>query len=327
MSQDTRAEQAFGNEAKKNAPRKSRRPWSALENIIALANDDSVPAFRSDETTNWYETQREFWVRRVAKNRAIRPTTYKLASILSYYINRGRLDAWPGERELAEEAGMSRTTVQKAIKELKALGYLKVGSMPMSKGNHQPVNCYTFFLPSVDQVEFERCYEKTANKKAGGFQWVKLSTAVGHAELAVGHAELAVGHAEHGSGSRRWPITSNLTSDRTTDLTPDITIDKTTLRVVSHEREDRDDVKPDRPADQPDEHEVEDQPDQPDDASASCASAPGCSARSFTGWDVRPTDRSPREVPNGPPSEEILNVFVGLSEDQRTLIKNLQREH
>ena len=103
--------------------RTKRRPWSALEHFKALAEGDRTAAFRRDpdpKVTNWFEAQREGWVRSVLKNKEVRPTTKVVATTLAFHINRESLDAWPGERTMAAVTGLSRNTVRQAIRELES---------------------------------------------------------------------------------------------------------------------------------------------------------------------------------------------------------------
>jgi hypothetical protein len=89
-------------------------------------------------------------VRTVYANRKINAATKVVAHVVSLYINRQGLNAWPSTREIAKVAGLSRMTTQRAIGKLEAIGYLEVGTKPMGRPNFQPVNCYRLLLPSMD---------------------------------------------------------------------------------------------------------------------------------------------------------------------------------
>jgi hypothetical protein len=65
------------------------------------------------------------WCKWVSSDREVSPVAKVVAWIISTHFNRNSRVAFPGERLLADECGMPRTTVQRAILELVMRGYLK----------------------------------------------------------------------------------------------------------------------------------------------------------------------------------------------------------
>jgi hypothetical protein len=203
-----------GGSTSRKRSRKNRPALSSLESFRALASNDRIAAFRPDpEATNWFEIQREAWLRHIFSNSRSRPTTKVMAATLAFYINRERFDAWPGQRELCRVAGLSRVTTRKALEDLQSLGYLDIGSKPLGKPNRQPVSWYTFFIPSDDhpagQVEHETDLADAESDGEKELQWVKSSISVDHSEHAVDQFVHAVGHNEHDSGLPGYTITSD----------------------------------------------------------------------------------------------------------------------
>lgn len=85
---------------------------------------------------NDFEKWRDIWAAQVLKNRKLKARCKAVAWAISRHLNRDNRQAWPSQRTLAEEAGMSRTQVQFSIQELVAHGHLTVKNGPARrKGN------------------------------------------------------------------------------------------------------------------------------------------------------------------------------------------------
>src|SRR5262245_2142549 len=72
------------------------------------------------------EKFREDWLRQVVLHRDVPASVLKVAFLIGYHINRKTGLAFPGMRTLARLASLSTSTVNKAVRWLKAHGYLDI---------------------------------------------------------------------------------------------------------------------------------------------------------------------------------------------------------
>jgi hypothetical protein len=80
---------------------------------------------RNNEQSKDFAIWRERWCKQVLKDRNLAPRFKLVALVMAlFYFNRLKRTAWPSQRKLAEEAGISRTQVQLAIAALEEYGHL-----------------------------------------------------------------------------------------------------------------------------------------------------------------------------------------------------------
>ncbi len=77
---------------------------------------------------------------------------YLLERILRY-INTGKGVAWPSQKTLAEEMGVSLSTVERTVAEAKRLGVLGVGLVRTGKGKTDQFNQYWLDLARLKQLQ------------------------------------------------------------------------------------------------------------------------------------------------------------------------------
>ena len=73
-----------------------------------------------------FTRNRFLWLEQVAFDRALSPAAFKIAFVISRYINRDSRVAWPKQQLLARDAGMSRRGMQLCIADLVRRNHLHV---------------------------------------------------------------------------------------------------------------------------------------------------------------------------------------------------------
>jgi hypothetical protein len=98
---------------------------------IETSSDPS--AYRQDATAEPKRDKRDdftrtlfTWLNQVNTDSGISATAFRLTFAISQFINRGTLEAWPGQDTLAGIIGVSERTVRNALAELVARGHLEV---------------------------------------------------------------------------------------------------------------------------------------------------------------------------------------------------------
>ena len=88
-----------------------------------------------------FEKFREAWIRQFCADRKLSTAAKTVLTILSLYLNRDTLTAWPSTRTLDKETGLSRNTVLKAIEDAAGREHVAV-ERGFRKGGHRAVNVY-----------------------------------------------------------------------------------------------------------------------------------------------------------------------------------------
>src|SRR6476660_6590279 len=101
---------------------------------------------------NDFEKWRDMWAAQVLKNRKLKARCKAVAWAISRHLNRHNRQAWPSQRTLAEEAGMSRTQVQFSIQQLEAHGHLTVKIGPARRKGNIHLIYEPKFAPSRAEV-------------------------------------------------------------------------------------------------------------------------------------------------------------------------------
>jgi hypothetical protein len=68
------------------------------------------------------------WLNQVADDGALPASGFKLAFVLSQYINRGTGIAWPSQQTLASRSNLTDRSVRSLLAELEARGHLRIRS-------------------------------------------------------------------------------------------------------------------------------------------------------------------------------------------------------
>jgi DNA-binding transcriptional regulator YhcF (GntR family) len=72
-----------------------------------------------------FEAYKEHWLRLMLADRELLQSAKLTLVAVSLYLNRGTRSAWPGMRLLAENIGLSKSTVERAVRQAERRGYLE----------------------------------------------------------------------------------------------------------------------------------------------------------------------------------------------------------
>lgn len=127
-----------------------------------------------------WENKRDHVLRRVDKDPTLTATARDVAHALADFSDRSAKACWPAQTTLAERLGVVPKTVQRAIAELEAAGYLSVRRHrpryhPERGGLARRTNCYCLRLPKGpvgDYRDGQRRQYRSAEWKARAEAWV-----------------------------------------------------------------------------------------------------------------------------------------------------------
>lgn len=82
-------------------------------------------------------TRRKFeWIERVARCSTAQRYSHVAIILVTTYLHRKKMIAWPSQETLAEEVGIGRATVQRALRSLARGGHIKVRKVGHGPDNH-----------------------------------------------------------------------------------------------------------------------------------------------------------------------------------------------
>jgi hypothetical protein len=94
-----------------------------------------------------FERWRDEWLQAVLSNRTVRPSSKAVATAIYFHLNREKRTAWPSIRTLDKKSGLSKATVQAALKELEGSGYLRIIRRPKKHSRERESNVYKPTVP------------------------------------------------------------------------------------------------------------------------------------------------------------------------------------
>ena len=108
------------------------------------------------------------WLERITRDQRLKPLQARVVTLISFYMNWKSGDAFPSQRELAAELGVTIRSVQLASEAVEGLGYLRieVGNGPGNTNKYFPIFERNGEQPFVLSERNERKWRTPAHEMA-----------------------------------------------------------------------------------------------------------------------------------------------------------------